>query len=1449
MSRAIEARAGDQIHRWRLLARLGNGSFGEVWRATDDAGRIGALKRLSGPPGAELLALARVCHPAVPALLDAQGGACPMLVMALAEGRPLSSMLRHGAAPEAAALTIGVLLGDALSALHRAGVIHGDIKPDNIVVGSVQRREVMLIDFGMVSHEAGGTLSYAAPERLRGGSASPEADVYALGLVLWEMLHGQLPWARLGLSASLSRRQRGAPVSVSVPNWLGELLTRMLATDPERRPTAAQLTDQLAAQGYAPAQLSTTQLRERATVAYVPRPAVDTAGAAWQQSGGVLALHGPAGSGRTAALRQVIATLQASGRPWVRFRVDGGPWCGIAQALRMLGGPDEHLSSHPDPDERSVQAADRLEALGGCELAVVVDDWERMDSESQMVLRELAWRGAVPICVAGSEVPAWSDQAVVIGPISAADLSALVRRLLGAEQLADALGQRLARLTGGLVGPAVDFLIAACGCGALQQRAGRWLADEELLDTLETEGFWTVAPAPPTDPVAAQLGGLIALSRAPLQVEKLGSVSGLEETPLRTALAALQQQQLVKQEQGAVFCEDVGACRALREACPDPKAACRRLLAACAPDAIEAGWYAVGAADRLRLEADGVEMLQRVRRRSVKDAAALGAEMWAIVPGCALAIRYGAILREAGQTEEAAAFITAQRARWPEAPGLWVALARVKATEPAAAADVLALIAHARALPGAQAVALESAICASEAHSRLGDSAAAIAAAKEALEQVQPGSPEAVADWLHLALVCAQYMAAAGQLEEAIGMCQAVPAPLGQGLPSRALLEAALGRLLWMAGRPKDAAERMARAAEAGQGLSANDRARLLNNVGLVQYTIGERLKALRSWEDCLPLMERLQMVGDQVRVHNNLCVGYREVGRWERARQAGTWALEHAEAAGLPDVGALAAGNLGDIAADCRDVAAARLWYDRAEELARAHAVEGELAELDRRRAALAVDRWEPGAADAARLAAQSAEAVGDQDNAHRARALLGLCLAREGDIEEAEQILFSTVQALREAGTAGLLAEVRLWAAEAWCAAGWPARAMADCERARAYAEELGLVPLRDRADRIRSQIGERTSGQATNQLDVLLSLATRLSRESDEQTLLQAIADGARQLLCSDRAFVITFEAGETRIAARSGDGEAQPSQSIVSRVHASQREVIVADLLERGDLRAAQSVLAMELRSAMCAPMLDHGELLGAIYIDSRHVSEQRLSAATPMLRALAAYGAVAVVSGRRIRKQVEQTERAAEVVHDLRAPVATMMTLADEVVSRGAEVEVGLEILSLGRRALRLAEGLLSEADEDSTVFSASSVVTELCRQTAAVARAQQRQIHCQADDGVELLGQPEMMRRLLSNLLSNAFRYGAGDIEVALSQADGAVVLTVRDHGAGIPDELLPRLFERGVRAGGGGSHGLGTAIAMRMVSSLQGSLHADNHPDGGARFTARFPAPQEAAA
>lgn len=191
----------------------------------------------------------------------------------------------------------------------------------------------------------------------------------------------------------------------------------------------------------------------------------------------------------------------------------------------------------------------------------------------------------------------------------------------------------------------------------------------------------------------------------------------------------------------------------------------------------------------------------------------------------------------------------------------------------------------------------------------------------------------------------------------------------------------------------------------------------------------------------------------------------------------------------------------------------------------------------------------------------------------------------------------------------------------------------------------------------------------------------------------------------------------------------------------------------------------------------------------------------------------------------------------------------MMTLADEVVSRGAEVEVGLEILSLGRRALRLAEGLLSEADEDSTVFSASSVVTELCRQTAAVARAQQRQIHCQADDGVELLGQPEMMRRLLSNLLSNAFRYGAGDIEVALSQADGAVVLTVRDHGAGIPDELLPRLFERGVRTGGGGSHGLGTAIAMRMVSSLQGSLHADNHPDGGARFTARFPAPQEAAA
>ncbi|MFT4975527.1 MAG: signal transduction histidine kinase/tetratricopeptide (TPR) repeat protein [Myxococcota bacterium] len=1447
-----ETKAGDRIGQWRLRSRLGSGSFGDVWQVDNAEGQQGAMKLLPGPPGDELLTLSRICHPSVPSVLDAQGSPRPYMVMAQARGRPLSAMLRHGAAPESAALCIIALLVDALASVHQAGLVHGDIKPDNIVVGSVAQREVMLIDFGMATVRTGGTLQYAAPERLGGALAEPASDVYASGLVLWEMLHGQLPWMDSGISASLSRRKREAPDAVGASDWPRALLRRMLAPDPTRRPTAAELTDLFVARGIELRGVSGAQLRSRAAAIYLARPDVDAAREAWQAAGGVLAICGPPGSGRTSALQQVIAQLQASGRTWIRFLPDGAPWSAVERALlaQQLGDSPVALPSHPESCERASQAAALLEQRSGCELVVVCDDWERLDRGSEQVLQELAWRGAVRICVTGERKPDWADQHAELQPLGPEDFAELSVRLLGTPEVAEDLGPRLASLAGGRVKHAVQFLVTACDEGTLQQRAGRWLLDDRALDQLAQRDSWGAATEVPADPAAAQLGGLVAFARGALQQETLAERAGLSADALSAALEDLRQLGLISQEQGTIFCASLAAGHALRAACPDPEQAHRQLLRGCSADDPDAGWYAVGARDLERLSTDGPAMIRRLTQRCPEDAAALSAAMWLLVPGLELALARADAMRRAALTQDAIAFVEAQLEIMPEQPALWIALARIRGGSDAEGDETLAILERARALEGFEEHRMEAAISEVQALALRGEVKEAVAVAQAILSSVEPEAEAEIDDWLHLALIGGQSMARTGQLPEAIAMLESLPPERGRGRPSRALIEGALGRLLWMAGQPKAAAERMELAAEAGQGLPARERARMLNNVGLVRYTIGERLEALKRWEECLLLMERLGLRSDQVRVHNNLCVGYREVGRWERARQAGQYALDNAESAGIPDVSALAAGNLGDIAADQRDADGARRWYARARSLAVQHKVTQELAELDRREAALAVQFAESDAAARAQAAIESAEAAGDKDNARRASGLLALCMMRDGQLEDAEQLLHSTIQALRDDGAAGVLAEVRLCAAECYEVAGWHSRALVECERTRAYAEELGLVPLRDRADRLRSRIRkhQQRPAQDHQQLDVLMALAVRLAREEDEAALLQAIADGARELLAADRAFVLTFSDEHSVIAARSGEGDAEPSQSIVGRVRTTRREVIVGDMLERGDLRIAESVMAMDLRSAMCVPMMEHQGLLGAIYIDSRHVSDQRLSASTRMLRALASYAAVAMVNGRRLRERAERAARAAEVVHDLRAPVATMMTLADDLVGRGAEQEIGRELLGLGRRALRLAEDLLSDRAPRTRRFDVGSVVEEICRHAALSARSAQ-QIVCEAEEGVELFGDPDMLRRVLSNLISNAIRYGDGAIKVSLSRDEGGVVLAVRDHGSGIPEEIYHRLFERGVRTGSDNSHGLGTAIAWRMVQEMGGTLEAINHPDGGAFFVAHFPTARSAVA
>ncbi|MEV5934934.1 protein kinase [Streptomyces sp. NPDC093250] len=256
--------------RYRVTARLGRGGMGVVWKAVDDVlGREVAVKELrtysdaAGPELADLglrmqreaRAAARVRHPGVIAVHDiAEEDGRPLIVMELIDGPSLDDVLRdRGTLDPREAAGIGAKVMDALAAAHRAGVLHRDVKPANILLDRSGR--VVLTDFGIAamedpgdgaatqltrSGEIVGSLDYLAPERAQGAVPGPASDVWALGATLYAAVEGASPFRRTSTFSTLT-----AIVSEPLPGSrragpLAPVLGQLMDKRPDARPEAAQ---------------------------------------------------------------------------------------------------------------------------------------------------------------------------------------------------------------------------------------------------------------------------------------------------------------------------------------------------------------------------------------------------------------------------------------------------------------------------------------------------------------------------------------------------------------------------------------------------------------------------------------------------------------------------------------------------------------------------------------------------------------------------------------------------------------------------------------------------------------------------------------------------------------------------------------------------------------------------------------------------------------------------------------------------------------------------------------------------------------------------------------------------------------------------------------------------------------------------------------------------------
>lgn len=1404
---------------------IGSGAFGTTYRAIRDDGRAGALKVLDEAPGDELRALASLCHPCVPGMLDAGSAPRPFLVMELARGEALDRVLREGPLGLERAAATTAALAHALAAVHHAGMTHGDVKPANALIGDGPT-DVWLVDFGMVGRR-GGTVRYAAPEQ---GVTGPTAasDVFALGLLFGELL--------------------GSPEEGPIPGppWCAQLLASMTSPDPAARPTAAEVADALHAHGAPLPEVTADLLRRRALTVHVSRPELDAALAAWSAEGGALGVEGGPGSGRTHTLLAVQTEARASGTPLVQLRPGPQPWDAVRDALvdpSLPGEPRRLPDADGDIARAALAAADLAERAADPRLIVLVDDIEELDAGSTQLLRVLVERKAARICVTGRTLPDWITRRVALAPLDTIGTEALIRALLGGGAELGSLVHRVQDASGGVPAAVVEALAAAVEAHALVQRAGRWLVDDARIPgVLRAPAAALTLPA--LSPAARRVGAALAVAGRPIAIRALRDVSRVDE--VEGALQELLEHGLATVGPGRASPTGRAAATALAPP-PEEAVALHRELATwlSSLDPVplgQLGWHLAAARDAEGLAAMGEACVRAAMAVDAADAAAMAEAMAEVSPTPGITAARIDALVAAGRIDDALRL----GGESPADTAVLVALARLHGGVRTETELALVHVRRAREmLAGA-----EPPLSLLEAHAvalhRAGRSAEAAEVCAEALRRPRPEDAQDAARWVQLASIRAQALEKADGAEAALASLDAVEA---EGT-TRGSLDAVRGYLLLRAGRFHEAAHAMERAVV--DGLRASDRARLLANAAVAQYQIGGLRHALASWERALLLFERLSARREAAYVQNNLCVAYRQFGRNARAQQAGEGAV--ALAGELKDemLAASALGNLGDVHEARGDHEAARWAWSEAEALLPAGA-DGERLELLRRRAEQAADAADPEAPELARRLREAAERSENLEERCRSAALSAYFAARSGDVQALEELVEAALPPLQEAGEARALAEVRLRLAEAWLAVDRPDQARMLADRVVAYAAEVGAAPLRARADQIIDQTRGAAPG-ADRRLARLLDLAVAVSRERELSTLLDAIASAALELLDAERSFVLLCEPGRPHdpvvVASRfREEGEVgAPSMTIVRRAISAGREMIMGDVGERRDIRGAESVVALSLRSALCVPLTEEGEVQGVIYVDSRAITEREWADAVSLLRGLAAHAGIALANARRLELAQKRALVASEIAHDISAPAQLVMCVAEELL------EDELPDLPELAEALRAASGQIVEmrrrfldADDEPAAAPVhlGDLVSRLTAQIGRVARQRGVSVVAMFQRVRTVMGDAHALDRALSNLLLNAVRMSRSGqvVEVALLDGeDGTAVIEVRDRGPGVPPEMMDRIFQRGVHLAGEG-HGIGLSIVRRIAAEHGGTVAVRNREGGGAVFTLQLPA------
>jgi hypothetical protein len=241
--------------------------MGHVWLARDEKSGLDVALKIVAREGKsghraerEARAASSLRHPHCQRILAlARDPSHVYIAYEYVPGRTMREALRAGELDDRATLEVCGQIADALAHAHRRGIVHRDVKPSNVLLAESAEIDVRLLDFGLAQMaefdtltalgDIPGTLAYISPERLQGLPATPAADVWGLGVVLWEALAGEHPFWGGDLVETSRSIQEGAPpletLRPDLPRHVLETVSGALVANPQRRPTAERLASEL----------------------------------------------------------------------------------------------------------------------------------------------------------------------------------------------------------------------------------------------------------------------------------------------------------------------------------------------------------------------------------------------------------------------------------------------------------------------------------------------------------------------------------------------------------------------------------------------------------------------------------------------------------------------------------------------------------------------------------------------------------------------------------------------------------------------------------------------------------------------------------------------------------------------------------------------------------------------------------------------------------------------------------------------------------------------------------------------------------------------------------------------------------------------------------------------------------------------------------------------------